>query len=126
MTCVFILLGLLVLGFFAGPWVLLGLQYRRQREQTARVTDLQNELARLRGRVDQVLAAAAGAAPATSPAMPGPTPATSAPAFAKAAAPVEVAPEPPADVTAAAPAMDAAIAAGAAMDLPRSRVTAPP
>ncbi len=57
MTCVFILLGLVALGFLAGPWALLGLQYRRQRQESARVTDLQNDLARLRAKVEQALGA---------------------------------------------------------------------
>jgi uncharacterized membrane protein len=140
MTCLFTLLGLLVLGIFVGPWVLLGLQHRRQREQRARVDDLQTELARLRARVDQVLAAS-GTAPASAPPT-STTAATSAPALATAASPVEVAPQRPVEAdlapqiegtlapptaAPAAPAMDAATIAGAAaVGLPGSPLTEPP
>ena len=44
MSCVIAILVLLVIALLTGPWVLLGLQYRRQREQTARLDDLQREL----------------------------------------------------------------------------------
>jgi uncharacterized membrane protein len=51
MSCLFTLLGLLVVAFLVGPWVLTGIQYRRQREQGARLTTLEGEIARLRALV---------------------------------------------------------------------------
>ena len=72
MACVIALVVLLVIAFLAGPWVLLGLQYRRAREQGTRLDDLQRELLALRTRFDRATAAAPGmaeAVPSSSPAV---------------------------------------------------------
>ena len=59
MSCLISLLVLLVLVFLAGPWVLLGLQYRRQREQSSRLDALQGELLALRTRFERATVPAA-------------------------------------------------------------------
>jgi uncharacterized membrane protein len=86
MGCVYTLLGLVVLGFFVGPWVLAGLSYRRQRDVAGRLTALEQELAVVRRRL-----AAAPAPPVETPASPiaAPSPAEPPPAV------VEPAPEAP-------------------------------
>jgi uncharacterized membrane protein len=58
MSCLFTLLGLVLLGFFVGPWVMLALQHRRQREQDARLGELQSELAKVAARLERALGAA--------------------------------------------------------------------
>jgi uncharacterized membrane protein len=85
MACLYTLLVLLVLAFFAGPWVLLGLQYRRQREHAARVADVERELGKLRALFEQRIRAAT-AAPPIDTAAPSKLAATS-----EIASPIEVA-----------------------------------
>src|SRR5262245_51588051 len=65
MGCIYTLLGLAVVGFFVGPWVLLALQHRRQRSLDARLTDVGNQVAKLRAIVERglVVGAEASAAP---------------------------------------------------------------
>jgi hypothetical protein len=117
--CLFTLLGLVVLAFFAGPWVLLALQHRRQREQDATLVELRNELGKLSARLDRGLRAASAGGGAVATVAEQPVPAIGEEAsFAAAGAAAPPAPAPPPAITAP---LDAPAAARIAIE-PRVEV----